>query len=321
MFRLATILAAATCLTPIPAAAIKMSLSGETEFTVNFDDVSSYDPTASVASDLNFAVTHDTGDGNEFGGNVDLNLSHSLSRTVTTSTDPTVSLDEVNVYLKAALGTITLTTDGTLDEAESYLSVAEEVKGEEDDFAVMYQTPTTGGFSGTIVLDVVNGDASGAINFSDDMLDLSADVEQISGTLFVDTEFMIKYGELTGEIFGAIGADGDDVEAESALKLSYDFGTAEVFVGASTYTELAAGVEFDVQGLTMSFDISGISDGVDLPDNSILTPTSTAPDTLKFGLGAEFEYSEHLTIAADLDTQTVADDNTSTAKVVVTLDF
>ena len=106
MFRLATILAAATCLTPIPAAAIKMSLSGETEFTVNFDDVSSYDPTASVASDLNFAVTHDTGDGNEFGGNVDLNLSHSLSRTVTTSTDPTVSLDEVNVYLKAALGTI-----------------------------------------------------------------------------------------------------------------------------------------------------------------------------------------------------------------------
>ena len=132
---------------------------------------------------------------------------------------------------------------------------------------------------------------------------------------------MIKYGELTGEIFGAIGADGDDVEAESALKLSYDFGTAEVFVGASTYTELAAGVEFDVQGLTMSFDISGISDGVDLPDNSILTPTSTAPDTLKFGLGAEFEYSEHLTIAADLDTQTVADDNTSTAKVVVTLDF
>ena len=71
MFRLATVLAAATCLTPMTASAIKMSLSGETEFTVNFDDVSSYDPTASVASDLNFAVTHDAGVDSEVGGNVD----------------------------------------------------------------------------------------------------------------------------------------------------------------------------------------------------------------------------------------------------------
>ena len=136
-----------------------------------------------------------------------------------------------------------------------------------------------------------------------------------------DTEFMITYGELVGEFFGAFGADGDVVEAESALKLTYDFGTAEVFAGASTYTELAAGVEFDVQGLTMSFDISGMSAGVDPSDNSILTPTSTLPDTLKFGLGAEFEYSDHLTISADLDTSTVADVNTTTAEMVVTLDF
>ena len=34
MFRLATVLTAATCLTPFTASAIKMSLSGETEFTV-----------------------------------------------------------------------------------------------------------------------------------------------------------------------------------------------------------------------------------------------------------------------------------------------
>ena len=320
MFRLATVLTAATCLTPMTASAIKMSLSGETEFTVNFADVSSYDPTASVASDLNFAVTHDAGGGNEVGGSVDLNLSHSLSQT-TTNTDSIVSLDEASVYLTAAIGTITLTTDGTLDDANSYLSVGDEVKGEEGDFAVMYQTATTGGVNATVVLDIVNGDAAGAINFSDDMLDLSADVEQVNGSLFVDTEFMITYGELIGEFFGAMGADGDDVEAEAALKLTYDFGTAEVYAGASTYTELAAGVEFDVQGLTMSFDISGMSAGVDPSDNSILTATSTLPDTLKFGLGAEFEYSDHLTIAADLDTNTVADVNTTTAQVVVTLDF
>ena len=320
MFRLATVLTAATCLTPMTASAIKMSLSGETEFTVDFADVSAYEPTANVASDLNFAVTHDAGGGNEVGGNVDLNLAHSLSQTSTDSSS-VVSLDEANIYLKAAIGTITLTTDGTLDDADSYLAVGDEVKGEEDEFAVMYQTATAGGVNGTLVLDIVNGDAAAAINFSDDMLDLSADIEQVGGNLFVDTEFMITYGELVGEFFGAMGADGNDVETEAALKLTYDFGTAEVFAGASTYTELAAGVEFDVQGLTMSFDISGMSAGVDPSDNSILTPTSTLPDTLKFGLGAEFEYSDHLTISADLDTSTVADVNTTTAQMVVTLDF
>ncbi len=318
MSRLAFLLTAATALTPVLTAdAIKVTLSGEIDLGVNYPDVTEYNPTADVASDLNFDVVHEVSPDTRVGGNLDLNVGFSYAG----GTDPDVSLDEANVFVDSAPGKITFTTDGTLDNADAYLSVADEVTGESGDYSLLFESPDLNGFSSAVVFDVLGGDASGSLVYSDSVLEANLDIEQIGQNLFIDTEFELIYGEFTGKFYGAVGGDGSEVEVEGAAKLSYDFGTATVFAGASTYTELAAGVDFEVDGLTVGFDISGMPNGVTASSNSILTTTSTVEDTVTFGLSAEYKFEDHLTIEGDFDTSTVADVNTSTASFGVKLEF
>jgi len=315
---LAIVLTAATALTPLPTAhAIKVTLSGEIDLGVEYPDVSEYAPTAEVTSDMNFDVVHEVEPDTLIGGNLDLDVAFSYDG----GTDPDLSLDEANVFIDSTAGKITFTTDGELDTAESYLSVSEEVTGEAGDYSLLFESPDVNGFSAGIVFDVLGGDAAGSVAFSDSVLEANLDIEQIGKNLYIDTEFELLYGEFTGKFYGAVGADGSDVEVEGAAKLSYDFGTATIFAGASTYTELAAGVDFEVDGLTIGFDISGMPVGITAPTNSILTTTSTVEDTINFGLSAEYKIENHLTIEGDFDTSTVADVNTTKASFGVMLEF
>ena len=326
MLRAVSVLLAASALAPaFSAHAIKVTLAGEVDFSAAVTDINlaasgvTGGASANGGADLNFDIVHAAGNGVELGGNIDLGMDQNFLAGTSTQS---VVFDYADIYVEGDFGTFTLTTNGELSEAGSFLSVAEEVSGESGEFALLYSTPTFEGVTASVAIDPVEFDASASLAYSSELFDGAVDIEQQGNQdWLVDLQAGLSADAFSLDLYGAIGIDGSDIEGEAAAKAAYDFGTAEIHVGASTYLELQAGIEFEVQNLTLGATVSGMPTGVLPSTPSIVSATSAVAGDIDLSLFASFEYADHLTLDAEIETSRTGGVSTTDLSLGATLSF